>query len=708
MTVDVRAHVTQRSADRWSRLPRILRGLLVLGLVLAVAALQTHSLWDFRGDRVDESELVHYAVGFLGGDLDPGWYGYGSLGMYLLAAWYALLAVPLLLLGVHSDIGEYAQQLFAETGFFFVSARFLFAAIGVATVLLYASTARRIGVPKFLVAAYVVVAVTATDALFYADYLRSDRLVSFFAAALLCCVVRMPGARGLYAAAVIAAAAGAAKISALPLIGLVIAVAAVRARRGEVTLHAATAAVLLSMVALMVFQPFVDYPERLASLVGRGAAAPFRWSEAVHAGPVDRAFALLRFVLRYVGPALALVPAAMLVRRGRSTLLWASVLLGLLVLPYGLSTELRGYWFLPVYELARFLALLGAWGLLGLARRRWSDRLERPAVRRPAVAGGMLLVLVLAAPGLMDGFRSARTLASTPAANRQLAGSWLEEDVLGRSPIGLDGEFSYLLPRLYDPDDFTTSKLISRAFIYGRWDHPFLNQLFADHLLEVYAPRHGLTGSFPDIEAIRLDLPPGADQRFELLGVGLCPQDGTECLPVRTPVRTNDLELVDQRGSDHEIVTAGGDPHLVLAADLQLPADGSWHLRFQTTTPFDGKVYLDLGSGFSEELTIRFPGSRGIEVPLVTTGLNVPRRVDRVRAATVDERIHRSLGGRYFVTSPAIYGRFMAETGAGLPPERLQYLRATQEGYRQLLSEPLVRRFDEGSGAVIEVYRIGG
>ena len=48
------------------------RNLLILGALAAAAALaQCTSVFVFHGDRVDEAEVVAFAVGFFGGDLDP-------------------------------------------------------------------------------------------------------------------------------------------------------------------------------------------------------------------------------------------------------------------------------------------------------------------------------------------------------------------------------------------------------------------------------------------------------------------------------------------------------------------------------------------------------------------------------------------------------------------------------------------------------------
>jgi hypothetical protein len=47
--------------------------------MVGIAAVQSSTLWHYRGDGLDESEVVHFAVSFLGGDLEPPWQGYGAV-----------------------------------------------------------------------------------------------------------------------------------------------------------------------------------------------------------------------------------------------------------------------------------------------------------------------------------------------------------------------------------------------------------------------------------------------------------------------------------------------------------------------------------------------------------------------------------------------------------------------------------------------------
>jgi hypothetical protein len=679
---------------------------------MAIALLQAVSMWAYRGDRVDESEIVHFAVGFLGRDLDPGWYGYGSLGMYLLFVVYALLAIPALAFGPFGNVSEYAEQVFSG-GYFFIVGRYVFAVFGVLTVALYADIARKyLRAPRALVVAYVVVAVTSVDAIFYANYIRTDRLVSFFVALVLWTAVRSHEPRWLYASAVAVAGAVAAKISALPLLVFLAAIVAWRCRRGEANREQAVLSLLLGAFAMIAFQPFMSYPERVMNLLVRGSESPFRWGAATYGSMLERFRGLVDIVGNYLGLALVGLAGLPFVRgRGTSqakrTVRLGLLLLALLLVPYLRSPELRSYWFVPAIDLLRFLALASAVGFWAwLAPRR--QRLLVPKGARVALA--FVAVLAIAAPGLYQYAVAVRSVLETPASNAQLAQAWLEEELLGQERIRLDRELSYVLPRIYDPQAFHTSKVISRAFIFDRWEHDYLNAVFAQYLVTDYGPRHGLGDTVGRLRALRLDLPEEADQRYELRDMRLCPVDGEDCRLVTDLVRANQLHVERADAGHLTLRSTGNNPYLVLFDDLAVPVDGSYELRFLAEQPatFRGSVYLDLGNGFAERLKTNFTAERFASVRLRAAGPDTERRLIGLLAArdVTGDGVPERDRGAFLVTSPSIYDQFRNRSTGDLDDARAAVLADIEQGYDVLLSQLLVRRFDEGSGPVIEVYRL--
>ncbi|MFQ3245842.1 MAG: hypothetical protein ACI9SP_002490 [Arenicella sp.] len=94
--------------------------------VLIVSIFQVISVWYFQGKKVDESELVLFGVGFLGGDFDPVWNHYGHFGMYLLGGVYYCIGVVTVLFGKYDSLLDYAAH-FTFDGTFFQLGRYIFA-----------------------------------------------------------------------------------------------------------------------------------------------------------------------------------------------------------------------------------------------------------------------------------------------------------------------------------------------------------------------------------------------------------------------------------------------------------------------------------------------------------------------------------------------------------------------------------------------------
>ncbi len=69
---------------------------------------------------IDENDIVEFAVGFLGGDLDPHWYKYGSLYAYILAVVYFLQS-----LFSTASFAEFVEDIFFNPTRFYYTARLI-------------------------------------------------------------------------------------------------------------------------------------------------------------------------------------------------------------------------------------------------------------------------------------------------------------------------------------------------------------------------------------------------------------------------------------------------------------------------------------------------------------------------------------------------------------------------------------------------------
>lgn len=209
-------HITHGIVNLRSTISRFrvkTRHIVIALLVLIVALIQTHTIWDFFGERADENGLFHYAIGFFGGDFNPIWTGYGNLGMYIIYLVYMTLSLPFLLIGKFDSLEEYAMQMFYN-GYFVLVARYTFAVLGVITVFIYAKAARLVKVPMVLIILFIIISISSTDAICFANYLRSEMLVGLFVGLSILFAIKSDKKIYLYLLAIMVAGAISSKISA--------------------------------------------------------------------------------------------------------------------------------------------------------------------------------------------------------------------------------------------------------------------------------------------------------------------------------------------------------------------------------------------------------------------------------------------------------------------------------------------------------------
>lgn len=673
------------------------------GLIITIAAMQCYSGWDFHSDQVDESELVHYAVGFFGGDFDPRWYGYGSLGMYLLFALYAVIGYVGVLFGVFAGIDDFAQRLFSD-GFFFVIGRFFFAVVGMTTVAIYALIARRSHVPRVLVAGFMLVAVVSPDAIYVANYIRPDSLVALFSAVALLGAVMSSRPLGAYIVALACAAAISSKLSALPLAAFVLAVYFYRASRREIEPRTILIAMVVFGVSLLAFQPFVDYGSVVTERVGRGVDPPIKWSRTYYGDLPSRMSAILSVLREHVGlPVLMAAPLGLLgLYRWRDLSIFAVVLWGLLITPFLASPEVTFYWFIPLFNLTRFLALMGVAALLVIIR-------EVSFERRPTILATRTFWVFVAAVLLVPAAGDAKAFGQQAAdhwnnrENRQVAETWLEEHLLGHETVVLDSSFTHVLPRVYDPRNLAEARSISRAFVFERHTNEYLGRIFHHFLWEDYARSHDLLDAVNAVKTVRLDVASRRSTELAFRDVQLCGPFDT--CRASTPIRSKSVQVVPLGHGDFDLRVTDEDPYVVLFEDESLPSDGSMTLSFEQQGPpySHGNLFL-FEYGEAQPIRRVFPAVREIDIRL-------GRRTDDpfVRRADPEEIVRsdgRSISGTYVVTSPAIYARFL-QPNAQLDEAKERRLQLLRPYYESLLEHgELIQRFDDGSGPPIEVYEM--
>ena len=447
------------------------------GLILLLPLVQSLSIWNYQGDKVDESELVHFAVGFLGGDLDPKWYGYGSLGMYLLGIIYYLFGSLLIFIGDFTSMIEFGSSLF-DSGFFFIVARLLFAFLGVMMVYIHYKTARNIGVPKFVLIPFLVVGTLGIDVLYFANYVRCDQLVAFFYSLMLYTLFFSPLSRNkkIYTTAILCAAATTSKIIAFPSF-LIIPLYLFLKPGGFVgKLRLIALSSLVFVVSCSIFQPYNSFFAGLYNLYHllTGFEEYLGFTYQTHEGFLEHLTAIFNIYVKFLSApiiySLLLLPFALI--KYRNYVLVSLLILFVTIFPYFFHEQVIFYRFLPTFGILKILSFISIYSFL--------EKLIPSHVGKVNQWIFYLIAGYLAISSIQQ-YRAFAGDTLNRRTNKSMAIEWLHRNLLEES-ILLDAHYDHVMPRIFGREPSAEQKAISNAFIYNREGNVFLHQSFDEFI----------------------------------------------------------------------------------------------------------------------------------------------------------------------------------------------------------------------------------
>ena len=445
--------------------------------------MQTVTIWDFFGERVDENAIFLYSVGFFGGDMDPHWYGYGNLGMYLLWIVYLLLAIPQLIVGEFASLDEYAMQVFYN-GYFVLVARYVFAAIGVLAVFIYYRLARTIQVPKILILLFAIVSIFSADAIHFANYLRTDLLVGFFVALSIFFAVKSDKKSYLYLLAIATAGAISSKISALPLIFFLFVYTGYRLFDKTISRPHFFGVMIIFFAFLFIFQPYAEWYARFLKIIniGTSGVGHFNWGKHYHYKLIERLEAIYDILVMYCTlPVVSSLPLLVFSRKYVKVVFPGLLMLLLLILPYINSKEITYYWFAPTFNLIRFLSLIGIAGSVHQMTKL--IKYKKYNFYRYFKLGFLSLIVVLVSFNIIrPSIQSYLKQYKWQKTNKTIAREWLVKNLVSKHFVALEPRYNHMIPNLYDKDNISLSKSVSRVFMYNRSENEYLNQLFEKYL----------------------------------------------------------------------------------------------------------------------------------------------------------------------------------------------------------------------------------
>lgn len=443
---------------------------------LACTLLLCSSALFFDGHKVDESEVVLNALTIATGEWDPKWTpGYGHLAMYLPAALLSLVALFVQASGAAASYSDGLYLLFADDAAY-RWVRLLYTLADVATALLFARIIVVVTQQRLLAAAYFLYFMISPDTWIYANHVRTDTFVSFFAA---CALYFLAVGRSWFTPYGLGLALGAAiacKYSAVVYVALAACLLiplrneerTIRQRLGMVVI-----AVVVAAVSALVFQPLYDYSGIFDAINKHLAGAHFA-REPVPMG--ERMVRLWRLVLTLepLAPVLLVAMLPALSRPRQGVALISAVVLG--IAPFVLSNFVREYWLIP------FADALRAAGWFGVACAVQSIGARAGINARRVLVGLVLAALASAAWVRASTVPPPQAALKHGLSNAEAAKRWLYVHAANRIPIVYGYEKNFLLPRAYSFSSYGNAADLSRTFIFYREDFRTLHDMFQRRL----------------------------------------------------------------------------------------------------------------------------------------------------------------------------------------------------------------------------------
>ena len=649
---------------------RMLRWFVCLSICLLGALLLCSGVFYFDGHRVDESEVVMNAMAIAAGGWTPEWAGYGHLAMYLPAMAIAAAALFLQFSGAASNYADAIYLLFQDDAAYRIT-RFLYTLADIGTAVLFAKLIVKVTGQRIVALCFLAYFAVSPDTWLYANYIRTDTLVSFFTAAAVYALARDRTRVTPYLVGIAIGAAIACKYSAITYLALMAVFLLGDPDRQENWKRRVSTAVIASvamLAAAFLLQPRFNFMGVLSNAAIHISGSHFTQEQA----PIGQRLARLWQLATTVEPLALVLLLGMwfaLLRFKRSAALLIAVLVG--IIPFGFSNYPREYWLLPFADAVRAAGWLGAACAVEFLRRRGGDG-----------SGRWALAAVLVAAAAIIGTRIHRWHEVRPDPlrqnNTQIAKQWLYLHAANRIPLAYAYEKNQILPRAYSFADYADAAALSRIFIFERQKFEALHKLFKRRLYSKdYAEFSRSTMVPPLILSV-------SSETADRLGGDLQLCAGKRCHAPAT--MACDRRLKGIMGDCRAYRWDMDSPEL--QSDLS-----TMTLRLGSRVPAFSLCWYTCGNGDAWRITRR---SLVGEVKLLDLSklLFAPQAMK-----PLDQIVQSRAGaaGELIVASPTAYVPWLKKKG--LPPGT-----DAADALSRLLDAGLVKRFESGSGPVIEIY----
>lgn len=686
----------------WNKI-RTNRGKLLLLITLVVIPLMhTYTLWYYSGEKVDESEIVHYAIGFFGGDLNPHWYGYGGFVMYTMSLAYWLSGIFSVVVGQFDNLSDYLLQIFTS-GYFFQLGRYIASVAGLLTIVVYYQLTRKLQIPIVFSLLLLLSYIGAQDAIVYSNYIRSDQFVGLYMAlAIYYLSDSSENLRKYFFTSFFIAAAVTSKISSVVIVLVLYGDMVLSYYKGRIRPRDVLNITLFFCAVLIVLSPYQNifvHLYKVANSTLLEYKAPIGREQ--YSSIVDRLIFISNTYKNNLGSfylyTLFLVPFCFIYKR---VFLVALAFLLAFILPYLFSNELRDYWFLPTFNLLRLISILAISGAVLFIVNN-INYIPRFYFRNFLYVAVVFAYVFFVISGNVTNLFKVYQSPDKSVTNKEMAKLWLEENLVGRARINFDRHWGNLMPKVYDVnvENLMSSKSISRLFIYNRQNNLYLNELFEHYLYERYFfDVYSNKDVSPKVlRQIRIDPSNKKRNGITVKNISIC-KDDEKCIDIDSNIKFINVSRYKLISETYIIDASNNDSRILIKFDDAFPMDGSYVLSFEVDNNDDYvEVFFDFGDGFTPNIKYQTSKTGVIEVRLVSLS---NAGINKIGAVNVnDPQVYNGYKGSYFVTSPAVYNRFKNNSKNGNLADIIEY-------YHVMTSNELVKSFADGSGHIIEVYKI--
>ncbi len=444
--------------------------LIIFGLVL-VTLLRSGDALNYTHWKIDEHFIIPFSVGFLGGDLNPKWFGYGTFPMYVLSALYFIILQVYLALGLVASKLEFASLIFKDDAVFYVSARLLFSlahtiGIYVLAYIIYYRYRSLFGAIVFFCGAILI-----PDSVIAANWTRVDSFLFLF----LCLTIYFScfaekGKISFFISILACSAAIASKLPALTMLPVLFLKISYDVFRGHYPKRYLFYAIALPPLLVICFMPYIvlDF-DRYKLFLASGGTQGIKVAAIFSADLLDNLQSIYNLIventglLSVIGFVVAILWGALKDRRLFFVMLFA---LGFIV-AFSTSTLVRGYWLRPIYPLFLFATVVIGVGLTSwLGRAVWINRFTVNEQGRLRHASALKYIPLILLAGYYtftlenSAYSYYQGLTDQREDTRVLASDWIQENIPANSTVALDVFLGNYLPNVFSSNVATTVILI--------------------------------------------------------------------------------------------------------------------------------------------------------------------------------------------------------------------------------------------------------